>query len=198
MIRAGFRLFFLVLLMISVSGCSSVLTYFGPLKSNLADGDTHVGEFAEYDYQLQGRVDILYVTKTPMCKQLVQKLRVAKKQRRGVYMAIIEMPFFGLGLFDLLRSYAIVEESRKVEPLARYHTGKLIACNGRQPAAEESFVIRNEARQINITAETNARGALNLAEVLPDDFSSGSLEIQPESAPDTTMTYQYPAKAPRK
>ncbi|MGM0453774.1 MAG: hypothetical protein ACQERN_11475 [Thermodesulfobacteriota bacterium] len=196
MIRAGFRLIFLVLLMISVSGCSSVLTYFGPLKSKLADGDTHVGEFAEYDYQLQGQFGILYVAKTPMCKQLVQKLRVAQKQRRGVYMAIIEMPFFGLGLFDLLRSYAIVEESRKVEPLARYHTGKLMACNGQQPAAEESFVIRNKARQISITAKTNAEGALNLAAVLPDDFSSGTLEIQPESAPDTTMTYQYPAVAP--
>ncbi|MDA3895826.1 MAG: hypothetical protein PF482_06750 [Desulfobacteraceae bacterium] len=54
-----------------------------------------------------------------------------------------ELVLYGLGMFDMLRAYAIIEVNKVVEPLAEFETGNLFACGSSEPAAEEMVVIDN-------------------------------------------------------
>lgn len=183
----------IVFLLVCCMGCSSALTYLGPLKSEMVDGDTSVGEFSHYKYDYHAIKNTIFLKKVPMCHQVKQKLRVMKKQRRGLYMALLEMPFFGLGLFDMLRSYAIVEESRKVIPLAKYKTGEVVQCGKETAAGGEALIIRNEDKGIEKTAVTSETGMLALNNVFPEVSGVLDLQIQLESEPSFSFSYQYDA-----
>ncbi len=189
--RMGFHILCVFILVFCLSGCSSVLTYLGPVQHELADGETFTGDLVEYDYEVYGDNSRLHFMKTPMCKKIVEKVRVSKKQRRGLYLAVLELPFFGLGLLDMLRSYAIVEESRRVEPVGRFETGEQLACNGREPAANEIFIIKDNVKDLNVTAETDSKGNLDLKTVLPENFGPASFEIFPEADLQQQLTYTY-------
>lgn len=167
----------IILILATTMGCSSVLTYLGPLKSELKDGETTVGDLSHYQYGYHAIKNTITLKKIPMCDQMRQKLRVMQKQRRGLYMALLEMPFFGLGLFDMLRSYAIVDESRRVLPLAKYPTGETVQCGKEMPAADESLIIKNEEKGIEVRAKTDPSGEVDLSMVLPE--VSGAVELDP-------------------
>ena len=184
---------FIIFLLVCGTGCSSVLTYLGPLKSEMVDGDTSVGEFSHYTYDYHAIKNTIFLKKVPMCHQMQQKLRVMEKQRRGLYIALLEMPFFGLGLFDMLRSYAIVEESRKVIPLAKYKTGEVVQCGKKTAAGSEPLIIRNVDKGIEKKAVTNETGVLALNKIFPDVSGALELQIQVEAKPSFSFSYQYNA-----
>lgn len=174
-------------------GCSSTLTYLGPMKSKLVTGDRSAGPFERYVYKYYvSDNDTLRVVKTQMCREMAQKLRVAKKQRRGFYLAVLEMPIFGLGLIDGLQSYAIVEDSKKVEPLAKFDTGNTVACGGPVPAADEAFAVQDPVRNIRLIIETDDSGRLFLDRILPKG-NLMVLNFYPQSDPSAVMTYAYDA-----
>ena len=183
----------IILLVATTMGCSSVLTYLGPLKSELKDGDTTVGDFSHYQYDYHAIKNTISLKKSPMCEQMRQKLRVMQKQRRGLYMALLEMPFFGLGLFDMLRSYAIVDESRRVIPLAKYPTGEAVQCGKKMPAANETLIIENPEKGIEAAAKTDQTGVVDLSKVLPDVSGVVELQIQLEKKPSFSFSYLYNA-----
>ena len=183
----------IILLVFSTIGCSSVLTYLGPLKSELKDGDTTVGDLSYYQYDYHAIKNTISLKKIPMCRQMTQKLRVMQKQRRGFYMALLEMPFFGLGLFDMLRSYAIVDESRRVIPLAKYPTGEAVACGKKMPAANETLIIKNQERGIEATAQTDPTGVVDLSKALPAVSGVVELQIRLEEKPSFSFSYLYNA-----
>jgi len=183
----------IILLVFSTIGCSSVLTYLGPLKSELKDGDTTVGDLSHYQYDYHAIKNTISLKKIPMCRQMTQKLRVMQKQRRGFYMALLEMPFFGLGLFDMLRSYAIVDESRRVIPLAKYPTGEAVECGKKMPAANETLIIKNQERGIEATAQTDPTGGVDLSKVLPAVTGVVELQIRLEEKPSFSFSYLYNA-----
>jgi len=183
----------IILLVAATMGCSSVLTYLGPLKSELKDGDTTVGNFSHYQYDYHAIKNTISLKKIPMCEQMRQKLRVMQKQRRGLYMALLEMPFFGLGLFDMLRSYAIVDESRRVIPLAKYPTGEAAQCGKKMPAANETLIIENPEKGIEAAAKTDQTGVVDLSKVLPDVSGVVELQIQLEKKPSFSFSYLYNA-----
>jgi len=183
----------IILLVVTTMGCSSVLTYLGPLKSELKDGDTTVGEFSYYQYDYHAIKNTISLNKIPMCQQMKQKLRVMQKQRRGLYMALLEMPFFGLGLFDMLRSYAIVDDSRRVIPLAKYPTGEAVECGKKMPAANETLIIKNKERGIEATAQTDPTGEVDLSKVLPEVSGVVELRIQLKGKPSFSFSYLYNA-----
>ncbi len=164
--RNALQVFIFLIFSFCVSGCSSFLTYVGPAKSELKNGETIAGDFSKFDYDYHAMGNRIVVEKTPMCNEKIEKLRVTAKQRRGLYLAILEMPFFGLGLFDMLRSYAIVEQSRRVEKLGTYDTGETVACGTPQPADEEVLIIQNAEAGLDRRAPTNAEGVVDLDEVL--------------------------------
>lgn len=181
-------------LLAGLFGCSSTLTYFGPLKSKLVTGKRSTGPFDHYAYKYYvSDNDTLRVVKTSMCREMAEKLRVAKLQRRGFYLAVLEMPIFGLGLIDGLQSYALVKNSKKVEPLAKFDTGHTVACGGPVPAADEAFAVQDPVRNIRLILNTDDAGRLFLGRVLPKGALM-NLKFYPKSDPSAVMTYEYDAK----
>ncbi len=166
-----------------VSGCASTLTFLGPLKSKLVDGEHSCGNQAPDKYEFIAQGTRIKIIRTPMCEEYVEKLRVAAKQRRGFYLGVLEIPFFGLGLIDILRSYAIVEESKKVVPLAKYPTGRLMPAGPPVPAAGDSFLIEDRVYDLKLTLKSDENGMIDLFPYIPPGAKFLVLTITPVSDP---------------
>lgn len=184
-------IFFIVLIAVSVSGCSTVLTKMGPMVYTLEDGEKSVGEFAKYKYSGGIQSNVIYLEKTPMCNEIAEKVRVAQKQRRGRVFSMVEMVFFGLGLVDAANSQAVVEASRTVTPLAKYETGKFLVCGEKEPAANEMLVIADKQRTFHKQAATDANGNLDLSQVLADENRVLNLSIRLASDQTEAVSFIY-------
>ncbi|MBC2713761.1 MAG: hypothetical protein HF978_00430 [Desulfobacteraceae bacterium] len=191
MIFKGLRFVYITILIITFSGCSSIMTYLGPLKSELVDGETSHSELSRYDYGFQEGKHTLLIEKTPMCKEMVQRLRLEKKQLRGFPIAIFELIFYGFGLLDMACVYGIIENSKKVEPLAYYATGNLLVCGEKIPAGNETFVIENKIFGIHQTAITNADGLLKLDPKLSERAKMNRLNIYLKNDPSVSYVHHY-------
>lgn len=185
------RIFFIALLAVSVSGCSSVLTRMGPLVYKLEDGKKSVGEFATYKYSGGIHSNVIYLEKTPLCAEVAEKVRVAQKQVRGRAFSLVEMVFFGLGLVDDLNAYAICEASRIETPLAKYETGKYLVCGEKEPAAHEMLVIEDKQRTFHKQAQTDANGNMDLDTVLSDENRVLNLSIRLASDQTEAVSFIY-------
>ena len=184
-------IFFIVLLAVSVSGCSSILTNMGPLIYKLEDGEKSVGEFAKYKYSGEIQSNVISLEKTPLCAEVAEKVRVAQKQIRGRVFALVEIIFFGLGFVDDLNAYAISENSRIVTPLAKYETGKFVACGDQEPAANEMMVISDKAITFQKQVKTDADGRLDLDRVLADENRVLNLSIRLAADPIEAYSFIY-------
>lgn len=124
-----------------------------------------------------------------MCKESVMKMRHAQKELRCFSCALVELVLYGLGIFDMLRAYAIIEDSKIIEPLAKFETGHLVACGPLEPVAEETVILENQGLMLHRIASTDANGVLDLAKVLADIHGTVNLRIH--LASDTSRTYRY-------
>ena len=185
------RIIFIVLIAVSISGCSTVLTRMGPVIDTLEDGEKTIGEFAEYKFSGGIKSNVIYLEKAPMCVEISEKIRVSQKQVRGRGIAMVEMVFFGLGLIDMAKANAVVELSRSETPLAKYDTGKVLACGEKEPAADEMLVIEDKQRTFHKQAATEAKGNLDLSQVLADENRVLNLSIRRASDQTVAVSFIY-------
>ncbi len=190
MMIGGLRISFLALLVCGLMGCASTLTYFGPSQSKLVNGEKSVGAFVGNQYTYKANGHTLQFIKTPMCEEMEQKLRVIQKQQRGFYLALMEVPLFGLGLFDMFNSDAISKASKQVVPLAKFSTKKTVPCGPAVTAANEMFVIEDVIRNIHLSVKTDADGKIDLDRILPGKGLM-TLNIYPQGDRGIQMKYQY-------
>ena len=172
------------------SGCASVLTARGPLKSELVDGDAEAGDFSHYEYSYHISQDTIFLEKTPMCKEKREKIRVMQKKPRGFYLMLLEMPLFGLGLADMIYTNTIVEKSRREIPLTTYETSDAIECGNIRPAGNVDLVIRNDREGIDKRVSTDPDGTVDLDAVLPDDLS-GYIFLRIHIADEPALSFYH-------
>jgi hypothetical protein len=199
MIKKLINVCVIILLVISVSGCASYLTRQSPLHSTLENGKTTVGNFVKYKYSgsLRGNVGVL--EKTPLCAEMIEKVRVAKKSPRGIGFIFAEMVFFGFGFIDEQRVRAIVEESKKVEPLAKFESSELVACGEKEPAANEEIVLHVRPEIINdvvpksyyMTAQTDENGMIDFNRVFKDENRILNLTATLASDESASVSFMY-------
>ena len=189
MMFKSMRVWLILWLAFCLSGCMSALTYTAPLKSKLVNGETTTGEFCRYEYSSSVSSDKLFFVKKPLCKESVMKMRHAQKELRCFSCALGEMVLYGLGMFDMLRAYAIIEDSKIIEPLAEFETGNMVACGPLEPAAEEMVVIDNLKLGLHRIASTDADGVLDLKKVLGDIHGAVNLKIH--LASDNAKIFKY-------
>jgi len=187
------RIWLILWIAFCLSGCMSALTYTAPLKSKLVNGETTTGEFCRYEYSSSVNSNRLFFVKKPMCKESVMKIRHAQKELRCFSCALGELILYGLGLFDMLRAHAIIEDSKVIEPLAAFETGNLVACSPLEPAAEEMLILENQGLGLHRIASTDANGVLDLAKVLVDIHGTVNLKIHLTSDNDKTYKFVYEA-----
>jgi len=185
------RIFLVVLLAFSASGCSYALTRMGPMIYSLEDGEKTTGGFAKYKFSGGIRSNLIYLEKTPLCAEVAEKVRIAQKQRRGRVFSMVEMVFFGLGLVDAVKSQAVVEASREITPLGKYETGKFVVCGEKQPAADEMLVIADRQRTFQKQAQTDENGNLDLDAVLADQNRVLNLSIRLASDQTEAVSFIY-------
>ncbi len=185
------RIFLIVLLAVSVSGCSTVLTRMGAPVIKLEDGEKSVGDFANYKFSGGIHSNVIYLEKTPQCSEIAEKIRVSQKQVRGRAFSMVEIVIFGLGLIDMANANAVSEVSRIETPLAKYETGKVVVCGEKEPAANEMLVIEDKQRTFHKQAATDANGNLDLGQVLADENRVLNLSIRLASDQTEAVSFIY-------
>ena len=185
----------LIPLAFSISGCASFLTLMSPAQSKIVVGEKSVGDFNKYQYHYTVGANGIVFTKTPMCDEMAQTYRKSQKREIGYGPALIEMPFFGLGLLDMVNAYAISENSRKEYPLAKFNTGHLLTCGKPEPAAGESAVIENPRTGLFRKGVTDKQGRLDLTTVLADIPGRTNVLVYLTADPDLRISCVYPGAA---
>lgn len=193
--KTHFAMLCMMLVAFACSGCASVLTARGPLKSELVDGEASAGDFSHYEYSYHILRDTIYLEEVPMCMEEREKIRVMQKKPRGFYLMILEMPLFGLGLVDMIYTNTIVEKSRREIPLTTYETGNAIECGEIGPAENITLVVLNYREGIEKSAKTDKNGKVELQAVLPDDLSGYIfLRIHLDKKPALSFYHTYYAE----
>jgi hypothetical protein len=188
-----------ILLVVSISGCASYMTRQSSLFSTLENGKKSVGDFVKYKYSgsLRGNVGVL--EKTPLCAEIIEKVRVAKKEPRGVAFIFPEIVFFGLGFYDDMRVRAVVEDSKKVVPLAKFESSDLVACGEKQPAANEEIVlfVRPEIvddvvpKSYYRTVTTDENGMIDFNKVFKDENRTLNLTASLPTDESAVVSFMY-------
>lgn len=185
------------LISVSISGCASYLTQGSPLQSVLENGEKSTGEFVKYKYSGSLKENIGHLEKTPMCAVMIEKLRVAKKYPRGYPITFAELLLFGLGFADQAHVQAIVENSKIIEPLAKYESSQFVECGKKQPAAGEEIVIfvRPEIKNGVVpapyyrTSSTDENGMIDFNKVFSDE--TRMLNLTARLASDDTQAVSF-------
>ncbi|MCD6585154.1 MAG: hypothetical protein J7K96_05270 [Desulfobacteraceae bacterium] len=185
------RIFLILLLAVSVSGCSTVLTRMGAPVVKLEDGKKSVGDFAKYKYSGGIRSNVIYLERTPQCSEIAEKVRVSQKQVRGRVFSMVEIIFFGLGFIDMGKAQAVSELSKTITPLAKYNTGKFVVCGEKELAANEMLVIEDKQRTFHKQVATDANGNLDLGTVLADENRVLNLSISLASDQTRAVSFIY-------
>lgn len=184
-------LILMVGLVLCLSGCASILTGLSPRQSKIVEGEKTVGSLATYDYQFDIRSDKIFLSRIPLCNETVKTVRVAQKREIGYISALLEMPFFGLGLLDIINANAISEASRQEYPLGTFNTGKLLACGLPEPAVNETLIIRDPTHRLSRNVSTGKNGVVDLKEALSDVKGVRRLEIYLAADPGVACSYDY-------
>jgi len=174
-----------------VSGCASFLTLMSPVQSEIVTGEKTTGDFSKYQYQCQIRAGHLIFSKVPMCNETAKVFRKAGKRQIGYGPALLEMPFFGLGLIDIISAHAISDYSKREYLLAEYDTGELLACGEPVPAAHETVILKGPNGDFLRKGTTDASGTLNLSILLKDVADPVRMTVYPESDPKARFSYRH-------
>lgn len=159
----------LVSLCFLVSGCATVLTTaYKPIKET-RHGETLIGDQVGFSYSLSEQKDDLLLLKQPLCRETVQMIKVERKQLHGVIPAVLEMPFFGLGLLDLVVAGAISRASVEEYPGDIVPRPQVATCGEHQPAANQSLVIQYPISVTVMDATTDQSGRIPLKLLKPAD-----------------------------
>jgi hypothetical protein len=188
-----------ILLIVSISGCASYMTRQSSLFSKLENGKKSVGNFIKYKYSGSLRGNVGVIEKTPLCAEIIEKVRVAKKEPRGVGFIFPEIVFFGLGFYDQIRVRAVVEDSKKVVPLAKFESSELVACGDKEPAANEEIVLLVRPEIINDvvpksyyrTAQTDENGMVDFNKVFKDENRALNLTATLASDESASVSFMY-------
>jgi hypothetical protein len=173
-----------LVILFGLSGCASVITSSYPAQEKVERGEVSVGPVVGYDYDLKHLAGNRFeLTRTPLCQELVEKKKISMKQPRGVYAAVAEVPFFGLGLVDWVWADAIAQGSRRVELLGKEPTDKEVVCGDQAVAPNEKLRLQFPLQGQFETLAVDADGRVDLTPALKKhpNFSSVNVFVQTDS-----------------
>lgn len=159
-----------VCLALMSTGCASALTSSGPRLTNVVEGETRLSGTADLRFDAIRHPDSrhLQLTQTPVCREMVTRETVSRKQLRGVVPAIIEIGFFGLGILDLLVANAIIANSETRTPLEDAPTGNMVQCAAVMPADHQQVILQFPDTDTLQYGLTDADGMVELTPPSPE------------------------------
>jgi hypothetical protein len=185
--------YFILIATLGCTGCAAALTQLGPAKPRIIDGEITAGEFSRYEHSFFTRQNIVYLEKQPMCFEMRQKIRRMQKVPRGLLLTIPEMVFYGLGLADLVTTFAIVEASKHDTLLAEFPTNSNVACGEKKAASNEPLIIYNQEADVERSTVTDENGEIDLDLVFPELTGVVQLVIRHKTDAAPALFYEYDA-----
>ncbi|MFA6011805.1 MAG: hypothetical protein WC799_17575 [Desulfobacteraceae bacterium] len=174
------------------SGCATVLTVAYPPLEETRHGETKPGSQVAFHYVMSEEKDSLLLQKQPLCSQQIQIIKIKRKQLHGVIPAIVEVPFFGLGIADLVvagvYTRATVEESD-----GGYVKGvEIMACGDLMFAPNEELIIQYPTSTDVKHMRTNEKGMipLNSLEHMPKGENSFNVFVKEEKGVSFVKTFE--------
>lgn len=178
-----------------ISGCATVLTVAYPPVEETKKGDKRAGAQIGNHYVMTEKKGGLLLQKEPLCEQEIQVINVKRKHLHGVIPAVIEIPFFGLGIADLVLAgtytRATVEETE-----GGYVKGTdVVVCGELSFAPGEELIIQFPVSLEVRHVRTDEKGMI--PHDILDDFPKGDIcfnvFVKLESGPSFVRTFE---KAP--
>ena len=145
------------------NGCASSMTSCAPRLTTVQEGETFTSgtQALRFDASLTMDRKHLMVTQTAICREMVSRESVSRKKLHGVFPAVIEIGFFGLGILDLVMANSIVKESEVRTPLEAIPTGNMLPCGNIQPAAYQQVILQFSDSDALVYALTDENGMIN-------------------------------------
>ena len=127
---------------LSSSGCATILTSYFPVKvKETKQGEKILGNPVAYNYSLTERTDSFVLLRQPLCSQHIKLIAVEKKMVHGIVFAMLEVPFFGFGLFDMAMAQAASKDSVKESDAGTVNSGEIVACGNDDPASNMDLLL---------------------------------------------------------
>jgi hypothetical protein len=154
-----------IMAMIGSPGCATVLTIAFPPLHETKHGEIKTADVVAHNYTLSESKTDLILEKQPLCAQKVQVIHVKRKQLHGVVPAMVEIPFFGFGIFDLVMAGCFTLATKEEIPGEFVDIPDMVICGPVQPAPDEELVLQFTDSLATVRIRTNEYGRLPLCSV---------------------------------
>lgn len=174
------------------SGCATVLTVAYPPVEETRHGETKQGVQVSYHYVMSEEKDHLLLKKEPLCTQEIQVINVKRKQLHGVIPAMVEIPFFGLGIADLVLA-GVFTRATVEETEGGYVKGAdLKICGNLASAPDEDLIIQFPASTDVKHVKTDSNGTipLTILETMPKGETSFNVFVKGDSGVSYVKTFE--------
>ncbi len=174
------------------SGCATVLTVAYPPLEETRHGETKPGSQVAFHYVMSEEKDSLLLQKQPLCSQEIQIIKIKRKQLHGVIPAIVEVPFFGLGIADLVVAGVFTRASVEESDGGYVKGVEIMACGDLVFAPNEELIIQYPASTDVKHMRTNEKGMipLNSLENMPKGESSINVFVKEEKGVSYVKTFE--------
>lgn len=151
------------------SGCATVLTVANPPITETRHGDTLQGDPIGFNYAMTEEKNDLVLQKQPVCQQKIQLVNVKRKRLHGIIPAVIEMPFFGLGLLDIVVAGTITRGTIDEEPGDIINGSWITSCGKFQPAVNQEVLIQYPVSVTVKDVKTDEAGRISMKDLRPSN-----------------------------
>ena len=151
------------------SGCATVLTVAYPPVEETKQGGIKSGSPAGYHYAMTEDKDALLLQKQPLCTQDIQVINIKRKQLHGVIPAVMEIPFFGLGIADLVVAGSFAKASIEETEGGYVKGSEVVICGEMVFAPNEDLVIQfpESTRVSHVKTDGKGKISLEVLESMP-------------------------------
>lgn len=177
------------------SGCATVLTVAYPPVEETRKGDVRPGSQIGHHYVISEEKGGLLLQKEPLCVQEVQVINVKRKQLHGVIPAVIEIPFFGLGIADLVVAGTYTRATIEETDGGYVKGNQVLACGDLAFAPNEELILQFpvslEVRRV--TTDEKGMIPLNVVQSFPGGETRFNVFVKLKEGPSFVRTFE---KAP--
>ncbi len=174
------------------SGCATVLTVAYPPVEETRHAEAKQGTQVAFHYVMSEGKDHLLLQKEPLCSQDIKVINVKRKQLHGVIPAMVEIPFFGLGIADLVLA-GVFTRATVEETDGGYVKGSdLIVCGNLAFAPDEDLIIQFPASTEVKHVKTDQKGMIPLTflETMPKGENSFNVFVKEDAGVSYVKTFE--------
>lgn len=145
------------------SGCATVLTVAYPPIEETRKGETKPSSQVGYHYVMSEEKSSLILQKQPLCAQEIKVIKVKRKQLHGVIPAIVEIPFFGLGIADLVIAGVFTRATVEESDGGYVRSSDIVVCGDMAFAPNEDLIVQFPMSTEVKHVRTDDKGMIPLA-----------------------------------